>query len=94
MKSFLQQLTGQPINTVSYPDGAYNTSIIDIANDDSDKGALMENQEQFTIYVKLDTPNYIDRNKDFSIEIRPEQGAAYSIKRNAPARIYKMNVLY
>lgn len=69
-------------------------AIIDIANDDSDKGALMENQEQFTIYVKLDTPNYIDKNKDFSIEIRPEKGAAYSIKRTAPARIYKMNVLY
>jgi archaeal flagellin FlaB len=69
-------------------------AIIDIANDDSDKGALMENQEQFTIYVKLDTPNYIERNKDFSIEIRPEQGAAYSIKRTAPARVYKMNILY
>ena len=69
-------------------------AIIDIANDDSDKGALMEKQEQFTIYVKLDTPNYINRNEDFSIEIRPEQGAAYSIKRTAPARIYKMNVLY
>ncbi|MBN1432159.1 MAG: flagellin, partial [Methanomicrobiaceae archaeon] len=68
--------------------------IIDIQNDDNDKGALLENQEQFTIYVLLDTPNQISRNQDFSIEIRPELGAAYSIKRTAPARIYKNNVLY
>ncbi len=66
--------------------------IIDIQNGDT--GALMENQEQFTIYVKLDTPNHIGRNKDFSIEIRPELGAAYSIKRTAPARIQKINILY
>jgi flagellin FlaB len=74
--------------------GQNEWAIIDIQNDDSDKGALLENQEQFTIYVKLDTPNYISKNEDFSIDIRPDQGAAYSIERTAPARIYKMNVLY
>ncbi len=74
--------------------GQNEWAIVDIQNDDSDKGALLENQEQFTIYVKLDTPNYISKNEDFSIEIRPDQGAAYSIKRTAPARVYKMNVLY
>ncbi len=67
---------------------------IDIQNDDNDKGALLENQEQFTIYLHLDTPNLISRNQDFSIEMRPELGASYSIKRTAPARIYKTNVLY
>jgi flagellin FlaB len=69
-------------------------AITDIQNSGGDKGALLENQEQFTIYVKLDTPNLISRNEDFSIEIRPQQGAAYAIKRTAPARIYKMNILY
>ena len=75
--------------------GQNEWAIVDIQNNESgDGGALLENQEQFTIYVKLDTPNYISKNEDFSIDIRPDQGAAYSIKRTAPARIYKMNVLY
>lgn len=66
--------------------------IIDIQN--GDNGALMENQEQFTIYVKMDNPNFISKNEEFSIGIRPEKGAAYSITRTAPPRIYRMNVLH
>jgi len=78
------------VNKATIPPNEWG--IIDIQN--GDEGALMENQEQFTIYVKLDTPNFISKNEEFSIEIRPEKGASYSIKRSAPARIYRMNILY
>ncbi|MBP2132975.1 flagellin FlaB [Methanomicrobium sp. W14] len=72
--------------------GANEWGIIDIAN--GDKGALLENQEQFTIYVHLDSGNEIARNKEFSLEVRPAKGSSYGIKRKAPSKIDKVNVLY
>ncbi|WOF15624.1 flagellin [Methanoplanus sp. FWC-SCC4] len=68
--------------------------IIDIANyENNDKGALLENQEQFTIYTVFDEPNQISANQEFNLEIRPASGASYGIKRKAPARITKINIL-
>ena len=65
--------------------------IIDIAN--GDKGALLENQEQFTIYARLHD-KAITANQRFSLEINPPVGASYGIKRSVPAKIEKVNLLY
>ena len=69
--------------------------IIDIANgkDAEDKGSLLDNQKQFTIYAELPTTNLIHPNDSFSLEIKPPVGAAYAIKRKAPAGIKVNNVL-
>ncbi|MBN2733280.1 MAG: flagellin [Methanomicrobiaceae archaeon] len=69
--------------------------IIDIANPvGNNYGALLENQEQFTIYVQLGTDAEVGRYQEFNLEIRPATGASYGIKRQAPAKIEKINILY
>jgi len=73
--------------------GTYVWGIIDIDNDDSDKGALLENQEQFTIYAYFDTPA-VAANERFSLELKPPVGASYGIKRQAPEKIKAVNILY
>ncbi|WOF15625.1 flagellin [Methanoplanus sp. FWC-SCC4] len=70
----------------------YEWGIIDIANDNSDKGALLENQEQFTIYANVGATG-IAANERFSLEIKPPKGASYAIKRTAPPKIEKVNLL-
>ncbi len=69
--------------------------IIDIANgrDEDDKGSLLDNQKQFTIYAELPETNLIHPNDSFSLEIKPPVGAAYAIKRKAPAGIKVNNIL-
>jgi flagellin FlaB len=68
--------------------------IIDITNgkDEFDKGSLLDNQKQFTIYANL-TATAIHPNDEFSLEIKPPVGAAYAIKRKAPAGIKEVNIL-
>ncbi len=76
--------------------------IIDITNgDNGDKGSLLDNQKQITIYAKLKTTgtpgdgsySAISPNEDFSLEIKPPVGAAYAVKRKAPAGIKQVNTL-
>ncbi|ADN36801.1 flagellin [Methanolacinia petrolearia DSM 11571] len=67
--------------------------IIDIQNDDTDKGALLENQEQFTIFAKLGTA-VVTPNEAFTIEVKPPVGASYGINRKGPARVNDVNILY
>nr|WP_245597776.1 archaellin/type IV pilin N-terminal domain-containing protein [Methanomicrobium mobile] len=64
--------------------------IIDITN--GDKGSLLDNQKQVTIYANLHE-KAIMPNDDFSLEIKPPVGAAYAIKRKAPAGIKEINIL-
>ena len=81
------------IDTVSAIEGYGDDywGIIDIANGDT--GALLENQEQFTIYANLDTVT-ITPNEAFTIEIKPPTGASYGINRKGPAKIDDVNILY
>ena len=67
--------------------------IIDIENDDNDKGSLLENQEQFTIYANIDTATVLP-NERFSIEVKPPTGASYGINRKGPEKIEAINILY
>ena len=67
--------------------------IIDIQNDKDDKGALLENQEQFTIYTNLSSATILP-NEAFTIEIKPPTGASYAINRKGPARITNVSILY
>ncbi|MBP2132974.1 flagellin FlaB [Methanomicrobium sp. W14] len=85
--------SGSVIDTLSdLQGGAPNTwGIIDIAN--GDDGALLENEEQFTIYAKLDS-TAVAPNEEFTIEVKPPEGTTYAIKRGAPAKIEKVNILY
>ena len=74
-------------------EGEYTWGILDIANANADqKDALLENQEQFTIYAYL-SPKAIAPNERFSLEIKPPMGASYAIKRSAPPKIEKVNLL-
>ena len=65
--------------------------ITDISNGDS--GALLENQEQFTIYANVATATILP-NEAFTIEIKPPTGASYGINRKGPAKIDTVNILY
>ncbi|MBQ3719259.1 MAG: flagellin [Methanomicrobium sp.] len=65
--------------------------IVDITN--GDKGSLLDNQKQVTIYAVLPADNKIHPNDSFSLEIKPPVGAAYAIKRKAPAGIKEVNIL-
>ena len=75
--------------------------IVDITNSGTDYGSLLDNQKQVTIYAKLCTTgspgdgtySAISPNEAFSVEIKPPVGAAYAIKRKAPAGIKEMNIL-
>ncbi len=58
--------------------------IIDIQNNESgDGGALLENQEQFTIYANLDSAK-VTPNEAFTIEVKPPIGASYAINHKGP----------
>ena len=72
-------------------EGEYTWGILDIANAEQND-ALLENQEQFTIYAYL-SPTAITANERFSLEIKPPMGASYAIKRSAPPKIEKVNLL-
>ena len=65
--------------------------ITDISNGDT--GSLLDNQKQVTVYAELPTTNLIHPNDSFSLEIKPPVGAAYAIKRKAPAGIKEVNIL-
>ncbi|MBN1431617.1 MAG: flagellin [Methanomicrobiaceae archaeon] len=73
---------------------ASDWGIIDIQNSDGDYGALLENQEQFTIFVHLPDTATILPNEKFSLEIIPSVGASYGIVRSGPAKIDYVNILY
>jgi len=53
---------------------------------------VLEKGEQFEISTRPTNP--IPKDDQFSIEIKPAIGAAFSIVRNAPASIQGVNVLY
>jgi len=79
---------------VVVPTGPYGKGkwyIIDISN--GDLGSLLDNQKQVTILAVLPDSNLIHPNDDFSLEIKPPVGAAYAIKRKAPAGIKVNNIL-
>ncbi|MDD4299128.1 MAG: flagellin, partial [Methanomicrobium sp.] len=68
--------------------------IIDISNANAgQKDALLEDQEQFTIYVQLSSDTEVGMYEELSLEIRPAEGASYAIKRSAPPKIDKINIL-
>ena len=83
------------INTSAISDLEGDTwYIIDIQNNDGDdRGALLENQEQFTIFTKLESGT-VTPNEGFTIEIKPPVGASYAINRKGPARITNVSILY
>lgn len=68
-------------------------AITGIQNSPSDPASiLLQPNEQFQISCEPTNP--IVANDQFTIEIRPAVGAAFSITRTAPAAIYAVNTLY
>jgi archaeal flagellin FlaB len=55
---------------------------------------LLEKGEQFDITAYPSAANYIPKNDEFSLEIKPIIGASLDIKRSAPAAINTVQVLY
>jgi len=53
---------------------------------------LLEGQDMFTIDAAPHTP--LAKNENFNLEIRPSVGAAFGLKRTAPAKINVINLLY
>jgi flagellin FlaB len=75
---------------VAIQPAGYCWGIIDISN--GDKGSLLDNQKQVTIYAYLGD-DAIAPNDSFSLEIKPPVGTSYAIKRKAPAGIKEINQL-
>lgn len=63
-----------------------------LAKNNASADLLLENQEQFTI--KANPIDNISANQEFTLDLRPAVGTAYSIQRSAPARILGVNTLY
>jgi len=63
-------------------------------NDDGD--ASLERNEQFTIQcnLSLDSTGALPPSEDFTLQIRPDVGAAIPIHKSAPGGITPMNLLY
>lgn len=55
---------------------------------------LLQPNEQFTVSCDLKALGGIPRNDQFTIEVRPAIGAAFSITRTVPAAVQAMNILY
>jgi len=53
---------------------------------------LLEGQDMFTLMAAPHQP--LDANEEFNLEIRPSVGAAFGLKRTAPAKINEINLLY
>lgn len=74
-----QVITGDPV-------WGLNTTI----NADTDE--LLEQGEQFVMFIAV--PNTATPGKQFTINLQPAEGAAYPIKRNIPAGIDMVNILF
>jgi flagellin FlaB len=53
----------------------------------ADTDYLIDRAEKFEVKVQVDSIDDIKSNEDFQIEIKPPQGATYTIHRTAPASI-------
>jgi archaeal flagellin FlaB len=82
-------------NTINEPSGsgAPNWAITQIQNSPqpSNPTALLNQNEQFTISCFVAG---VPRNDQFTIEVRPAVGAAFSITRTVPAAVQAVNILY
>jgi flagellin FlaB len=61
--------------------------ISNIYNDNGNENLLLEKGEKFEVTVDLNAVVSIGANEDFQLEIKPPQGATYTIRRTAPAAI-------
>ena len=55
-------------------------------------GSVLEKGEQFVMQIKL--PVKLQKNQQFTLEVKPAVGATLAITRTAPPQIDKINVLY
>jgi flagellin FlaB len=74
---------------------ANDTNFIVVAehNNDTDENGLLENFEKAELRLNVSTFD-IEANENFQIEIKPPQGASYTIQRGAPPSISKYMTLY
>ena len=67
-------------------------SVTGIQNPLPSTGDLLQKGEQFQVSANI--KDGIFKNDQFSIEIKPSEGAALGISRTAPAAVASVNVLY
>jgi archaeal flagellin FlaB len=48
---------------------------------------LIDRGEKFEVFIAVDSIDTVNPNEEFQVEIKPPQGATYTIKRKAPAAI-------
>jgi flagellin FlaB len=80
-----------------WPAGAGQWTISDVQNNpESTFSPVLQPNEQFTITCEIGASDasYIPANDVFTIEIRPSEGAAFSITRTVPAAIQGVNLMY
>jgi flagellin FlaB len=82
---------------VSYPGATGSWAISDVQNNPSSTfNAVLQPNEQFTITAQVGGSSATDipANDVFTIEIRPSDGAEFSITRTVPAAIQGVNLMY
>jgi archaeal flagellin FlaB len=91
--STLTTLTNQTVtNPAIQEPAASGWSITQIQNaPQTNPTMLLQPNEQFTISCNV---GGIPRNSQFTIEVRPAIGAAFSIARTIPAAVNQVNILY
>mgnify|MGYP006295567949 CR=1 FL=1 len=74
---------------------ANDTNFIVVAehNNETDANNLLERFEKAELRLNVSSFN-VESNEDFQVEIKPPQGASYTIQREAPPAIEKFMTLY
>jgi len=73
------------------PTSPSNWSVFGVKNQVTD-GSVLEKGEQFIMRVRL--PDDLEKNQQFTLEVKPAVGATLAITRTAPPQIDKINVLH
>lgn len=62
-------------------------------NDDENEDYIIDKGEKFEVLVNISAIDTIEANEEFQIEIKPPQGATYTVHRKAPAAIDEVMTL-
>jgi archaeal flagellin FlaB len=72
--------------------GATNFQIVHIYND-ANGNNLIDKTETFEVLIQINALDNVMPNQEFQLEIKPPQGATYTIHRKAPASISQIMTL-
>ncbi|WP_410507281.1 archaellin/type IV pilin N-terminal domain-containing protein [Methanosarcina hadiensis] len=89
----LKMPTGNTYSDIPFTGDDTTFGIAAVYNDNGNENLLLEKGEKFEVTVALKSVVPIGANENFQLEIKPPQGATYTIHRTAPASISSIMTL-